>query len=154
MELYIQWFHEDTKNKKIENPERYISEGLKIISKFLGDIQKYEYDIAPTTNVRLLIFPGDKPKVKKKPYGQIDYIPDFVLEQLFAHLNELHKDIIPVVWVAFKTGLRISDVLELTTDCLVQLNGKYSIVTDIEKTFVQGHRIPIDEELAKILSVL
>ena len=69
----------------------------------------------------------------KKPYGQIDYIPDFVLEQLFAHLNELHKDIIPVVWVAFKTGLRISDVLELTTDCLVQLNGKYSIVTDIEK---------------------
>ncbi|BCC62153.1 hypothetical protein BCJMU10_p1067 (plasmid) [Bacillus cereus] len=154
MELYIQWFHEDTKNKKIENPERYISEGLKIISKFLGDIQKYEYDIAPTTNVRLLIFPGDKPKVKKKPYGQIDYIPDFVLEQLFAHLNELHKDIIPVVWVAFKTVLRISDVLELTTDCLVQLNGKYSIVTDIEKTFVQGHRIPIDEELAKILSVL
>lgn len=59
-----------------------------------------------------------------------------------------------MVWVAFKTGLRISDVLELTTDCLVQLNGKYSIVTDIEKTFVQGHRIPIDEELAKILSVL
>ena len=56
MELYIQWFHEDTKIK-IENPERYISEGLKIISKFLGDIQKYEYDIAPTTNVRLLIFP-------------------------------------------------------------------------------------------------
>ncbi|MGR5863134.1 hypothetical protein ACT7CY_26745 [Bacillus pacificus] len=54
-----------------------------------------------------------------------------------------------MVWVAFKTGLRISDVLELTTDCLVQLNGKYSIVTDIEKTFVQGHRIPIDEELAK-----
>ncbi|MGG3652607.1 tyrosine-type recombinase/integrase [Bacillus pseudomycoides] len=154
MELYIQWLHEDTKNKGIENPERYISEGLKLISKFLGDIQKYEYDIAPTTNVRLLIFPGDKPKVKKKPYGQIDYIPDFVLEQLFVHLNELHKDIIPVVWVAFKTGLRISDVLELTTDCLVQLNGKYSIVTDIEKTFVQGHRIPIDEELAKILSVL
>ncbi|WP_033796100.1 tyrosine-type recombinase/integrase [Bacillus pseudomycoides] len=154
MELYIQWLHEDTKNKGIENPERYISEGLKLISKFLGDIQKYEYDIAPTTNVRLLIFPGDKPKVKKKPYGQIDYIPDFVLEQLFVHLNELHKDIIPVVWVAFKTGLRISDVLELTTDCLVQLNGKYSIVTDIEKTFVQGHRISIDEELAKILSVL
>jgi len=35
-----------------------------------------------------------------------------------------------------------------------RLNGKYSIVTDIEKTFVQGHRIPIDEELAKILSIL
>ncbi|PFM43773.1 transposase [Bacillus cereus] len=154
MEQYIQWLHKDTKNKGIDPPERYISEELKRINKFLGDIQKYEYEIAPNTNIRLLFFPGDKPKVKKKPFGQIDYIPDFILEQLFAHLNHLPEDIIPVVWVAFKTGLRISDVLELTTDCLVQLNGKYSIVTDIEKTFVQGHRIPIDEELAKILSVL
>ncbi|OFD79312.1 MULTISPECIES: tyrosine-type recombinase/integrase [Bacillus cereus group] len=154
MEQYIQWLHEDTKNKGIDPLERYISEELKRINKFLGDAQKYEYVIAPNTDVRLLIFPGDKPRVKKKPFGQIDYIPDFVLEQLFAHLNDLPEDIIPVVWVAFKTGLRISDVLELTTDCLVQLNGKYSIVTDIEKTQVKGHRIPIDEDLAKILSVL
>ncbi|CGG58728.1 phage integrase family site specific recombinase [Streptococcus pneumoniae] len=154
IEQYIQWLHEDTKNKGIIASERYISEELKRINKFLGDVQKYEYGIAPNIDVRLLIFPGDKPKVKKKPFGQIDYIPDFVLEQLFAHLKDLPEDIIPVVWVAFKTGLRISDVLELTTDCLVQLNGKYSIVTDIEKTQVQGHRIPIDEDLAKILSVL
>lgn len=34
------------------------------------------------------------------------------------------------------------------------MNGKYSIVTDIEKTYVQGHRIPIDDELANILAVL
>ena len=59
-----------------------------------------------------------------------------------------------MIWIAFKTGLRISDVLGLTKDCLLQLNGKYSIVTDIEKTYVQGHRIPIDEELAKIIAVL
>ena len=58
------------------------------------------------------------------------------------------------MWIGFKTGLRISDVLGLTLDCLVKLNGKYSIVTDIEKTYVQGHRIPIDEELADILAVL
>ncbi|KWU59026.1 transposase [Bacillus mycoides] len=154
MEQYIQWLHEYTKNKGIDPSERYISEELKCINKFLGDVQKYEYGIAPNKDVRLLIFPGDKPKVKKKPFGQIDYIPDFVLEQLFAHLNDLPEDIIPVVWVAFKTGLRISDVLELKIDCLVQLNGKYSIVTDIEKTQVQGHRIPIDDDLAKILSVL
>ena len=58
------------------------------------------------------------------------------------------------MWIAFKTGLRISDVLGLTSDCLEQLNSKYSIVTDIEKTYVQGHRIPIDDELANILAVL
>ncbi|MGH1145093.1 tyrosine-type recombinase/integrase [Bacillus pseudomycoides] len=153
MEKYIQWLHEYT-NKKSANPEKYISEKLKIIGKFLEDIQLYDYDIAPDTHVRLLLFPGDTPKSRKKSIGKIDYITDFVLEQLFAHLNDLHSEVIPVVWVAFKTGLRISDVLGLTTDCLVQLNGKYSIITDIKKTYVQAHRIPIDEELAKILAVL
>lgn len=39
-------------------------------------------------------------------------------------------------------------------DCLVQLNGQYSIETDIEKTYVKGHRIPIDNELADMLAVL
>ncbi|MDF9763493.1 hypothetical protein OKW24_005266 [Peribacillus simplex] len=91
---------------------------------------------------------------KKKSVDQIDYIPDYVLEQLFIHINDLPKDLIPVVWVAFKTGLRISDVLGLTSSCLVQLNGNYSIETDIEKTYVKGHRVPIDEELANLLAVL
>jgi hypothetical protein len=77
-----------------------------------------------------------------------------VLEQLFTHINELHKDVQSVIWVAFKTGLRISDVLGLTQDCLVKLNGKYYIETDIEKTYIKGHRIPIDDELANLLAVL
>lgn len=140
--------------RKDANPEHYIFKGLTIIQKFLGDIQRYEYDIAPETTVRLLIFPEDKPKPKKKSLDQIDYIPDYVLEKLFAHINDLHKDVQPVIWVAFKTGLRISDVLGLTQDCLVKLNGKYYIETDIEKTYVKGHRIPIDDELANILAVL
>jgi integrase len=157
IEQYIQWLHEYAKNslkRKNANPEKYISDSLTTIQKFLEDIQRYEYDIAPETPVRLLIFPEDKPKRKKKSIDQIDYIPDYVLEQLFAHINDLHKEVQPVIWVAFKTGLRISDVLGLTQDCLVKLNGKYYIETDIEKTYVKGHRIPIDEELANILAVL
>lgn len=59
-----------------------------------------------------------------------------------------------MLWVAFKTGLRISDVLGLTQTCLLKLNGKYYIQTDIEKTDVEGHRIPIDDQLADILAVL
>ncbi|MFB5283642.1 tyrosine-type recombinase/integrase [Peribacillus sp. Hz7] len=157
MEQYIQSLHEYAKSnlrRKDAHPERYIAEGLKIIGKFLEDIQKYEYDIAPEKHVRLLLFPEDKPKRRKKSIDQIEHIPEFVLEQLFTHINDLHKDVIPVILVAFKTGLRISDVLGLTLDCLERLNGKYSIVTDIEKTYVKGHRIPIDEELANILAVL
>ena len=76
------------------------------------------------------------------------------MEQLFEHINDLHKDLIPVVWIAFKTGLRISDVLTLQNNCLAKVNGKYSIITDIAKTFVKGHRIPIDNKLADIIAVL
>lgn len=157
IERYIQWLHEYAKDnikQKNAHPERYIAISLTILGRFLEDIQRYEYDIAPETPIQLLLFPEDKPKLRKKSIDQIDYIPEYVLGQLFTHINELHKDVIPVVWVAFKTGLRISDVLGLTSDCLVKLNGKYSIVTDIEKTYVQGHRIPIDEQLADILAVL
>lgn len=92
--------------------------------------------MAPETHVRLLISTEDKSKLRKKSIDQIDYIPDSVLEQLFTHIDDLHKDVQPVVWIAFKTGLRISDVLGLTNDCLVKLNGQYSIETDIEKTYV------------------
>lgn len=154
---YIEYLHEYAKNnikRRNSHPERYVNETLSTLQKFLEDIQRYEYEMAPETHVRLLIFPEDKPKRRKKSIDQIDYIPDFVLEQLFTHINDLHKDVQPVVWVAFKTGLRISDVLGLTNDCLVKLNGQYSIETDIEKTYVKGHRIPIDDELANILAVL
>ncbi|PER93733.1 transposase [Bacillus sp. AFS059628] len=157
MEQYIQWLHKYTQhqiNRRNANPESYISHVLGIIQKFLEDIQRYEYDIAPQTHVKLLIIPEDRPKQKRKSIDQVDYIPDSVLEQLFTHINDLHKDFVPVIWVAFKTGLRISDVLGLTNNCLVQLNSQYSIETDIEKTYVKGHRIPIDEELARILAVL
>ena len=36
----------------------------------------------------------------------------------------------------------------------LKVNGKFSIITDIAKTFVKGHRIPIDNELADIVAVL
>ena len=157
IEKYIEYLHEHTQTRLKRNnahPEAYIATALYKLQKFLEDIQRYEYEMAPEKHVGRLIFREDKPEPRKKSVEEIDYIPDFVLEQLFSHLNDLHKEVVPVVWVAFKTGLRISDVLELTPDSLVRLNGKYSIVTDIRKTYVKDHRIPIDEELAGILAVL
>ncbi|MGH1328537.1 tyrosine-type recombinase/integrase [Bacillus pretiosus] len=157
IEKYIEHLHEYAKNNlrnRNAHPAHYVVQSLSCLQKFLEDIQRYEYDIAPEANVRILIFPEDKPKLRKKSIEQIDFIPDYVLEQLFTHIDDLHKEVVPIVWIAFKTGLRISDVLGLTSDCLVKLNGQYSIETDIEKTYVKGHRIPIDNELADILAVL
>ncbi|NFS12578.1 transposase [Clostridium botulinum] len=157
MEKYLEWLNIYTKENltnKNANPQQYIITSLSYIQKFLSDIQIREYDIAPIKNVRILIFPSDKPTIKKKPYDQIDYVPDIVLEQLFENINNIHKDVIPVIWTMYKTGLRISDVLGLKQDCLVKLNNKFWIETDIEKTYVKGHRIPIDDELANMLAVL
>jgi integrase len=157
IERYIEWINYYVKNnikQKNANPSKYKIMALKCIQKFLSDIQVREYSIAPIKNVRILIFPEDKPKLKKKPYDQIDYVPDFVLEQLFKHINNLHKEIVPVIWVMYKTGLRISDVLGLNQNCLKRFNGKYWIIADIEKTYVEGHQIPIDNELADMLAVL
>ncbi|MGL6107197.1 tyrosine-type recombinase/integrase [Romboutsia sp.] len=154
---YIEWLNiyaKENLTRKDSNSKLYIARSLECIQKFLSDIQLREYDIAPIKNVRVLILPEDKPKVPKKSNDQIDYVPDFVLEQLFDNINNLHKDIIPVVYVMFKTGLRVSDALELTHDCLVKLNNKYWITTDIEKVYVEGHRIPIDDELANMLAIL
>ncbi|MEH7670692.1 transposase [Bacillus thuringiensis] len=157
IERYIEHLHEYAKNKltrRDTHPEHYVHRSLSMVQKFLGDIQRYEYEMAPENHVRLLVFPEDKPRLRKKSINQIDFIPDYVLEQLFTHINDLHKEVVPIVWIAFKTGLRVSDVLGLTSDCLVKLNGQYSIEADIEKTYVKGHRIPIDNELAGILAVL
>ena len=147
---YIEWLNiyaKDNPRRRNTNHKVYIRASLNCIQKFLSDIQLREYDIAPTKNIRVLIFPEDKPKVSKKPIDQIDYVPDFILEQLFDNINNLHKEIIPIVYTMFNTGLRISDVLGLKQDCLVKLNNKFWIDTDIEKTYVEGHRIPIDNEL-------
>lgn len=140
--------------KKNNLKKSYIKHHVVDSYSFLKDIQRFDFSIAPVLSSSKFLYPEDYPKLDKKSEDDIDYIPDFVLDQLFGNINELHLDVQPVVWVAYKTGLRISDVLELTQDCLVCLNGKYSIVTDIEKVYVKNHRIPIDEELANMLAVL
>ncbi|MEC1449034.1 site-specific integrase [Bacillus haynesii] len=153
---YIEYLNNYTKNftHKRANPEKYKKEALNCVSKFLRDSQMYEYDFAPKKSVSSLIYPEDKPTERKKAYDQVDYIPEFVSEQLFNNISDLHPDVQPITWIAFKTGLRISDTLGLTHDCLVKLNDKYQIVTDIEKTYVKGHSIPIDDHLANIIAVL
>ena len=67
MEKYIEYLHDNSNKSKRPNshPEMYVNKSLSIIQKFLEDIQRYEYDMAPENHVRLLIFPEDKPKLRK-----------------------------------------------------------------------------------------
>lgn len=157
LEKFLEYLNHYAKNNlkaKNANPTNAIAQRIGFVKKFLEDFQRYEYRIAPKKPVTKLIYPGDIPSRLKKSTDDIDHVPDFVLEQLFEHINDLHPDVQPVVWVMFKTGLRISDALGLTHECLWRLNGKSSVKTDIEKTYVINHKIPIDEELANLLAVL
>nr|WP_238439298.1 tyrosine-type recombinase/integrase [Bacillus cereus] len=140
IENYLEYLHYDAKNNlktKDANPKGHIIANLTLVHTFLQDTQRFEYSIAP-----------------KKSDDDIDYIPDYVLEQLFTHINDLHPDVQPIVWVAYKTGVRICDTLGLTQDSLDRLNGKHWIVANIEKTYVKDHKVPMDEQLADIVAVL
>lgn len=151
---YLRHYAKSSLKRKNSNQNSYILNNVTYTASFLKDIQRYEYNIAPEKSTSKLIYPEDYPKRDKKSDDDIDYIPDHVLEQLFENLNDLHPDLQPVIWVMFKSGLRISDALGLTQGCLLRLNGKYSIETDIEKTYVKGHKIPIDDQLANMIAVL
>ncbi|MBT2616302.1 MULTISPECIES: tyrosine-type recombinase/integrase [unclassified Bacillus (in: firmicutes)] len=156
IEKYLEHLHRHAKNivRKGSNPKQHVLDNVTRVYTFLQDTQRFEYIIAPEKSSSKLLYSEDYPTVDKKSDDDIDYIPDYVLEQLFENLNDLHPDIQPIVWVSFKCGMRISDTLGLTHDSLIRLNGKYSIQTDIEKTYVKGHKIPIDDQLADILAVL
>ncbi|HGA0508340.1 TPA: tyrosine-type recombinase/integrase [Bacillus pacificus] len=157
IENYLEYLHYYAKNNlkyKKTNPKQHIFDSLKCVYTFLQDIQRFEYSIAPVKSTSRLLYSEDYPKLDKKSDDDIDYIPDYVLEQLFMHINDLHPDVQPIVWVAYKTGLRIGDTLGLTQDSLIKLNGKYWIQTDVEKTYVKDHKVPIDEQLADIVAVL
>lgn len=157
VEKYIEWLHTYCYNRKKHNNDNsndYMIVSIRRTSHFLTEIQLKEYDIAPKISISKLFFDTDKPTKMKKAIDQIKYIPDSVLEQLFNYINYLDENTIPAIWVMFKTGLRISDVLSLHQNCLIKLNGKYWVETNVRKTYEEGHRVPIDDDLADILATL
>lgn len=56
--------------------------------------------------------------------------------------HNIHKDIILIVYIMLKTGLRISDVLELKHHCLIKLNRE-----SIETLRYQQSQVPTTSQL-------
>lgn len=154
--LFIEYLNKHVTNFKHRNanPKEYIYRKIGLLYAFLSDIQVRDYSIAPNKNINRLIFESDKPNRPKMDESQIDYIPDVVLKQLLNNINLLDKKVQLIIWIMFKTGLRISDTVELKQDCLRTLNNKFWLITDIQKVNMQDHRIPIDNQLANMIAVL
>lgn len=149
---FIEWIRCYFAEKKRNGVENHLNGCMGKIQKFLEELQLLEHSEAPKKSIRQLINPEDFPKYTQ--HRSVNSIPDSVLDQLFRNLNYLHPEVIPIVWIMFKTGLRISDVLSLTNKCLITVNDSPYLQLNISKTKVHNHRIPIDTHLAEIITFL
>ena len=131
--------------------KNHIHRSLSVLETFIVYIQRYEWDEAPEKPVGNLIVPEDKPKLPPKVSNKIKYISDFVWDQIINHMGKLPQEIVPVVILLEATGFRISDVCTLKVDCLIQREDGWWIVGDQRKVKEKNHRVPISEEIAKVV---
>lgn len=147
--LYI---NDETRVKRRDaNPKHYPKSMLSQIRTFLDELQIMEYPEAPKTPATQLVRRDDTKGYTGHVSEQIKYIPNSVLQQFFDHIADFPEKYLPVVLTMYYTGLRVSDALELKTNCLVKIDGQYWVETYVWKTDTLDHRCPITEEFANVL---
>ncbi|MBS4214590.1 tyrosine-type recombinase/integrase [Neobacillus rhizophilus] len=134
------------------------------IRDFLEHLERTENELGPRKSLNTLLFKEDFPK-RNQDNNKIKHIPEDVIaqlesflntspEELFPPLSESDADKIPIVILLLRTGWRISDILNLRYhNCLYYNNGWY-LQGDIPKVDVKSHRVPIDEEVAKMIQAV
>ncbi|AZS14662.1 site-specific integrase [Paenibacillus lutimineralis] len=118
---------------------------------FIDYIQRNEFIEAPFTNLKNLIYPGDKPKQQRPKVDKTKYIPDFIWNQITSKIHLLPKDIVIIILLLECTGFRISDVLTLKIDCLLHKEDGYWITGNQRKVDDPFHKVPITLEIAQII---
>ena len=98
---------------------------------------------------------------KVSPIIELDYIqveqkhkyntvPDEVIIETFRHLHTLREDYLLIYLINVFTGIRISDICQLTTDCLHKNDTGYYLFHDVQKMQDVGG-IPIAKELYELI---
>ena len=122
------------------------------LEELLCYLERIQSPLRPNEPTTRLIWPSHYPRRNYKKGSQVKHIPQVVLDQLDAHLQDLLPTYIPIVILLRASGWRISDVLYLKLDtCLEQDGDKFWLVGDIQKTRVLGHKIPITKEVAAVI---
>ncbi len=108
----------------------------------IGKVNKW-FDFPPD-----LFHKEDYPKLKKSVPGDI---PDSVLAQLNAHLEELPAPVMRMVLVLQECGLRMSELISLKLDCITQdAQGDWFLGFERRKVKAE-HRIPITPALVAVI---
>lgn len=131
--------------------DNYINRTISFLEAFIEYLQRFEWKEAPIKPVRLLIFPEDKPKSPPKSKDNVKYISDFVWEQIMNHMEKLPEDIRTLILLLEATGFRISDTCALKVDCLIQKEDGWWVVGEQRKVKDKAHRVPVSEEIAKVI---
>lgn len=77
-------------------------------------------------------------------------VPDDVIIETFKHLHKLKEDYLLIYLINVFTGIRISDICQLRTDCLYKNKNGYYLSHDVQKMQDIGS-IPISKELYDLI---
>ena len=160
VEKYLLWVAGDYH----ERNATYRSKAVSFIWSFLWYIQIAQYPQSPETEVEKLIYGDDYPRRERAidTFQKVMYIQEPVKEQLDAAIYELEPtDMMPVYILLRETGWRGTDILNLRyRNCLdYQWNtveGRYVsyLCGEITKTGISIHKIPVHDEVAKMVRKL
>lgn len=138
------------KQKSLDNRLNRLINHLEV---FIDYIQRNEFELAPRIHVKGLIFPSDKPKKQRNTAASTKYISDHIWNQVLNNIQHLPKDIGSIVLLMEATGFRISDVLTLHLDCLLQTDDGYWITGNQRKVSEANHKVPITSDIAHVIQV-
>jgi integrase len=119
---------------------------------FVDYIQRNKYVEAPSINIKSLFFAGDKPNSRRRSNeNNTKYISDHIWYQVVANIHLLSNEIVIIILLMEATGFRISDVLTLKLNCLLNKDDGYWIVGDQRKVNETNHQVPVTNEIAQIV---
>ena len=154
LSLFFNFFKDksfkDITHKDIENYRISENNSASHNNHMMNDIKEfYKYLIAN------LLFDKDSP-VRDIDFMQDDMkhlynsVPDDVIFETFKYLHKLRKDYLLMYLINVFTGIRISDICQLKTDCLYKNKNGYFLAHDVQKMQDVG-AIPIAVELYDLI---
>lgn len=87
---------------------------------------------------------------QREPEHHFNSVSEYVILQIFRHLYELPFDLKLMYLINYSTGLRVSDLCQLETDCLLKSEKCYFIRFHIQK-MQKDHAIPISAALGELI---
>jgi integrase len=152
IDAFILYLKTSADQRGVKNLSQNIYSHLVPLKGLLFYLERVGHPIQPNEPATRIVWRDHYPQVDRSGSGQVKYIPQTVLSQLDAHIQHLRPFYIPLVTLLRASGWRIADILFLKWDtCLEQDGEKMSLVGDIQKRRVLGHKIPITKEIGVIV---